>query len=87
MPGLLRLPQHDKNFTPSQKNRVDNQGLVDGIIGTSYSDSSGLAASTTYYYLVQAIDASGTSAMSNLVQVTTPLCDPGFCLSQSLQGW
>ncbi len=44
---------------------------------TSYAVT-GLAASTTYYYVVRAANASGTSANSNEITVTTlaPVCDP-----------
>src|SRR5205085_29321 len=31
-----------------------------------------VSASTTYYYRVQAVNVSGSSAFSNVVQVTTP---------------
>ena len=43
-------------FTPSSANQV-----ASGLTATSFS-SSGLAASTTYHFLVQAVDAAGTSA-------------------------
>ena len=44
--------------------------IASGVTGTSYS-STGLAASTTYYYVVKAVDADGTSAASAQVQATT----------------
>jgi fibronectin type 3 domain-containing protein len=53
------------------------QAAATGTGVTSYQDGS-LAASTTYYYLVQAIDAGGTSASSNQASATTmaPLAPP-----------
>jgi glycosyl hydrolase family 12/cellulose binding protein with CBM2 domain/fibronectin type III domain protein len=45
-------------FTPSAANQV-----ASGITSTSYSDS-GLAPATTYYYIVEAVDAEGTSPAS-----------------------
>jgi fibronectin type 3 domain-containing protein len=44
--------------------------LASGLTGTSYSNT-GLAASTTYYYVVKAVDADGTSAASTQAQATT----------------
>jgi hypothetical protein len=57
-------------FAPSSSNLI-----ASGVAGTSYSDS-GLAASTTYYYVVEAVDADGTSAASAQVSPTTfaPTC-------------
>ena len=40
---------------------------------TTYSDSNGLAGSTTYYYRVRATDAVGPSANSNVANATTPI--------------
>ena len=45
-------------FTPSSSNQA-----ASGVTGTSYSNT-GLAASTTYYYKVEALDADGASAAS-----------------------
>jgi fibronectin type 3 domain-containing protein len=45
--------------------------IASGVTGTTYSNT-GLAASTTYYYLVKAVDADGTSAPSAQAQATTP---------------
>jgi len=45
-------------FTPSSSNLI-----ASGVTGTSYS-STGLSASTTYYYVVEALDADGSSAAS-----------------------
>jgi hypothetical protein len=52
-------------FTPSTSNLIGN-----GVAGTSFSNT-GLAASTTYYYVVEAIDADGHSAASTQVSATT----------------
>jgi len=45
--------------------------IASGVTGTTYSNT-GLAASTTYYYVVKAVDADGTSAASAQAQATTP---------------
>jgi beta-galactosidase len=52
-------------FTPSSSNLV-----ASGVTSTSYSNT-GLTASTTYYYLVEAVDADGPSAASAQAQATT----------------
>lgn len=52
-------------FTPSTSNLISS-----GVTETSYSYT-GLAASTTYYYIVEAIDADGTSAASAQASATT----------------
>jgi hypothetical protein len=44
--------------------------IANGVTGTSYTNS-GLAASTTYYYLVKAVDSFGTSPASNQASATT----------------
>jgi beta-galactosidase len=51
-------------FTPSASN------LITSTTGTSYSNT-GLTASTTYYYVVEAVDADGTSAASTQQSATT----------------
>ena len=58
-------------FTPSASNRI-----ASGITGTSYSDS-GLAASTTYYYAVEAVDAEGTSPASTQASAQTQAASTG----------
>jgi glucuronoarabinoxylan endo-1,4-beta-xylanase len=45
-------------FTPSSSNQI-----ASGVTGTSYSNT-GLTASTTYYYKIEAVDAAGSSAAS-----------------------
>jgi hypothetical protein len=52
-------------FTPSSANRI-----ASGVNTTSFSDT-GLAASTTFFYLVQASDAGGTSGSSNQASAMT----------------
>lgn len=52
-------------FTPASTNQVGNV-----TSGTSYSDS-GLTASTTYYYVVEAVDSNGSSAPSAQAMATT----------------
>jgi len=44
--------------------------IASGVSTTTYSDS-GLTASTTYYYLVEAVDSGGTSGPSNQASATT----------------
>lgn len=58
-------------FTPSSSNQI-----ASGLSGTSFSDS-GLAASTTYFYLVEAVNSGGTSAASNQASATTPSATSG----------
>jgi hypothetical protein len=52
-------------FTPSSSNRI-----ATGVTATTYSNS-GPTASTTYYYLVTAVDSSGESQPSNQASATT----------------
>jgi hypothetical protein len=52
-------------FTPSANNL-----LASGVTGPSYSDV-GLSASTTYYYVVEALDAAGASVASNPANART----------------
>jgi hypothetical protein len=52
-------------FAPSSSNQV-----ASGLTGTSFTDT-GLAASTTYFYLAEAANAGGTSAASNQASATT----------------
>jgi endoglucanase len=59
-------------FTPSSANQV---GSVTN--GTAFS-SSGLAAATTYYYKVEALDAKGASVASAQATAKTPAASAGF---------
>jgi hypothetical protein len=52
-------------FTPSSSTLVGS-----GVTGTSFSDT-GLAASTTYFYVVEAVDAAGLSAPSAQASAAT----------------
>jgi hypothetical protein len=52
-------------FTPAASNLISS-----GVTGTTYSNT-GLAASTTYYYVVEAVDADGTSAPSTPASAET----------------
>jgi hypothetical protein len=52
-------------FAPSIGNEI-----ASGVSGTSFSNT-GLAASTTYYYLVEAVDSVGSSSPSNQASATT----------------
>jgi len=56
------------SFTPSSSNQIANGGT-----STSFADS-GLACNTTYFYLVEAANAGGTSAASNQASATTQAC-------------
>ena len=51
-------------FTPSSSNLISN------TTGTTYSNT-GLAASTTYHYVVEAVDADGSSSASTQATATT----------------
>jgi len=61
-------------FTPSSSNQI-----ASGVTTTSYSDT-GLAASTTYYYLVEGVDSAGSSSASNQASATTS-ASSGSCTS------
>jgi fibronectin type 3 domain-containing protein len=60
-------------FTPSSNNLA-----ASGVTSTKYSDS-GLAASTTYYYMVEAVDAAGASGPSGQASGTTESGSGGSC--------
>jgi hypothetical protein len=55
-------------FTPSGSNQI-----ASGATSTSFADS-GLTCNTTYFYLVEAANAGGTSAASNQASATTQAC-------------
>ncbi|MFZ3201776.1 MAG: malectin domain-containing carbohydrate-binding protein [Candidatus Acidiferrales bacterium] len=61
-------------FTPSSANEI-----ASSVSTTSYSDT-GLAASTTYYYLVEGTNSGGTSGPSNQASATTS-ASSGSCTS------
>jgi Fibronectin type III domain len=58
-------------FTPSPSNQI-----AAGLTQTTFSDNA-LTASTTYFYLVEAVDAFAASAASNQASATTQT--PGSC--------
>ena len=58
-------------FTPSSSNQI-----ASGVTSTSYSDT-GLKASTTYYYVVEAVDADGTSTASAQAAAETSAASGG----------
>jgi len=55
-------------FTPSSSNQI-----ASGVSGTSFSDT-GLTCATAFFYLVDAVNASGASAPSNQASATTQAC-------------
>src|SRR5262249_23288365 len=57
-------------FTPSSSNQV-----ASGLTATSFSDSR-LAAATTYYYAIEAVDSQGPSAPSSQASATTQAGSP-----------
>jgi fibronectin type 3 domain-containing protein len=62
-------------FTPGSGNLLSSS-----VTGTSYSNT-GLSASTTYYYIVEATDAEGSSAASTQATGTTlPISGPGLSI-------
>jgi beta-glucanase (GH16 family) len=58
-------------FTPGSGNLIAN-----GVTSPSYSNT-GLTASTTYYYVVEALDSFGTSPASNQASATTEASGSG----------
>ena len=60
-------------FTPAGSNQI-----ATGLTSTSFSDT-GLSASTTYFYKVEAVDSAGSSGASNQASATTSAA--GMCAS------
>jgi hypothetical protein len=60
-------------FTPSSSNQVASV-----TSGTTFSDT-GLAAATTFFYVVEAVDSKGTSAASTQASVTTGSTTASTC--------
>jgi hypothetical protein len=58
-------------FTPSSSNQI-----ASGVTSTSYSDT-GLKPSTTYYYVVEAVDVDGTSTASAQAAAETSAASGG----------
>ncbi len=58
-------------FTPSASNQI-----ASGVSGTTFSNT-GLAASTTFFYLVEATNSGGTSGPSNQASATTQAVTTG----------
>lgn len=74
-------------FTPSSSNEI-----ASGVTATSYSNT-GLAASTTYYYVIEATDTAGTSAASAQASATTQsagssssTCEVDYAITSSWTG-
>jgi hypothetical protein len=61
-------------FTPSSSNLI-----ASGVTGTTYSNT-GLTASTTYYYVVEALDSFGSSVASAQASATTPAASSGVSI-------
>jgi hypothetical protein len=66
-------------FTPNAGSQV-----ASGLTGLSYTDTN-LAGSTAYYYVVEAVNANGTSAPSNQATATTQASQALTALSRT--GW
>jgi len=60
-------------FTPSSSNQI-----ACGLTSTSFSNT-GLAASTTYFYAVEAVDSAGSSGPSNQASAMTQPGSGGSC--------
>jgi glucuronoarabinoxylan endo-1,4-beta-xylanase len=74
-------------FTPSSSNQI-----ASGLTATNYSDS-GLAASTTYYYKIEAVDGAGASSPSAQASATTQsgggsgfACHVAYSITNQWQG-
>ena len=76
-------------FTPSSSNQI-----ASGVTATSFSDT-GLAASTTYFYAIEAVDTAGNSSASAQASATTQAstggggsgsCEVDYTISNSWSG-
>jgi hypothetical protein len=74
-------------FTPSSSNQI-----ATGLTSTSYSDT-GLKPATTYYYIVEAVDADGTSPASAQAAAQTspssgsgPTCHVAYTITNQWPG-
>jgi len=67
-------------FTPGSGNLI-----ASGVTSTSYTNS-GLAASTTYYYKVEALDSFGSSPASAQAQATTQSGSGGDFIAINFEG-
>jgi len=76
--------QIDLSWTASTTSGVtytvirDGSIAQSGVTGTTFSDT-GLVASSTHSYTVEAVDSSGTSGPSNQATATTQGCTPPQC--------
>jgi hypothetical protein len=68
--GYLVFRSTTSGFTPSSTNQITSTNT------TTYADT-GLTASTTYYYVVEASDSAGASAPSAQASATTPSASTG----------
>ncbi len=72
-------------FTPSASNQV-----ASGLTSTSFANTTGLSASTAYYYVVQAVDAAGATSSVQVTATTSPTtgggCHVGYTIVNSWPG-
>jgi len=65
-------------FTPSAANRI-----AAAFSGTSYTDASGLANGTTYYYIVRATDEANGQEDANIAEASTSASGSGMPIDES----